>query len=555
MALTVTEIQQLYTAYLGRPVDQEGLDYWTDAELDLNVADLRFNLANDNQPEYVERYGNLSREELVAEIYQNMFNRAPEAEGLAYWTTGEGSVVPANELQQLFIEAASEADRTKFDELVAADEEAIGTDTSELTEALNGYQDAVAAEDSALEAVATFYLEDDAPEAEVTAAKDTASSMTRDQLLATAKADVVAEEKAVQQAEANLAGARAITSDAELAQAVTDAQKLVNNDADARTAQANLQDAKGEVADHVADTGTDKAVAADLYDAIVAFNEEGGNNTGTAFTDFLTAYEAEIKKAEDVQNFAKNVLASDEGPGDLQDFVTVDGNGKATLSLDLSGATADLRTAVRDAAKVAGVRESLNATVVSAENAFKGAGADIVTGLGTAGTATVDLGSFDFTTNEQSETITFAVDGGSSVTVAGDYADIDGLVSAINTDSTSDVTASKDGTNLVLTSGTTGTGSSVDITNLVGSATADTDISGTATEVTGSAGSTVKPGEVLISAQGAVSDREDKIDAVTKAEEELTEAHRTSGKLLRCQGRHLRGTRRSGRAVRYRRPG
>lgn len=159
MALTVTEIQQLYTAYLGRPVDQEGLDYWTDAELDLNVADLRFNLANDNQPEYVERYGNLSREELVAEIYQNMFNRAPEAEGLAYWTTGEGSVVPANELQQLFIEAASEADRTKFDELVAADEEAIGTDTSELTEELEAYEAAVQTRDEALEEFQTAVVD------------------------------------------------------------------------------------------------------------------------------------------------------------------------------------------------------------------------------------------------------------------------------------------------------------------------------------------------------------------------------------------------------------
>lgn len=121
MALTVTEIQQLYTAYLGRPVDQEGVDYWTNPELDLSIADLRFNLANDNQPEYVELYGDKNRVELITAIYENMFGRTPEAEGLEYWTEGEGSSVPANELQQLFIQAASDADSAAFEANVQAD--------------------------------------------------------------------------------------------------------------------------------------------------------------------------------------------------------------------------------------------------------------------------------------------------------------------------------------------------------------------------------------------------------------------------------------------------
>ncbi|MBZ0329356.1 DUF4214 domain-containing protein [Halomonas sp. ANAO-440] len=117
MALTVTEIQQLYTAYLGRPADREGLEYWQ--EVGVTASELRANLANDDQPEYVELYGDRTREELISAIYQNMFGREPEAEGLEYWSTGGGASVPASELQQLFIAAASPADRAAFDQRVA----------------------------------------------------------------------------------------------------------------------------------------------------------------------------------------------------------------------------------------------------------------------------------------------------------------------------------------------------------------------------------------------------------------------------------------------------
>ena len=183
MALTVTQVQQLYTAYLGRPVDQEGVDYWTDEERDLNIADLRFNLANDNQPEFVELYGDLTRVELVEAIYQNMFGRPADEDGLAYWTEGEGSVVPANQLQQLFIEAASEEDSAAFEAKVAADLEAYEAgDTSELTEALSTYQAAVAAERAFLEAAteldAVTGVDEDSDNAAIEAAIDAAVATT-----------------------------------------------------------------------------------------------------------------------------------------------------------------------------------------------------------------------------------------------------------------------------------------------------------------------------------------------------------------------------------------
>jgi hypothetical protein len=183
MALTVTEIQQLYTAYLGRPVDQEGVDYWTDAELDLTIADLRFNLANDDQPEYVELYGDRTREELVTAIYDNMFGRVAEEADLDYWVNGEGAAVPANELQQLFIEAASDEDSAAFEAKVQADLEAYEAgDTSELTEALSTYQAAVAAERAFLEAAteldAVTGVDEDSDNAAIEAAIDAAVATT-----------------------------------------------------------------------------------------------------------------------------------------------------------------------------------------------------------------------------------------------------------------------------------------------------------------------------------------------------------------------------------------
>ncbi|BCB08579.1 hypothetical protein HHSLTHF2_24690 [Vreelandella venusta] len=117
MALTTTQIQQLYTAYFNRTADQEGIDYWQDQ----NVTEfqLRTYLANDDQPEYVELYGDRTREELVTAIYQNMFGREPEAEGLEYWVNGDGASVPASELPQLFISAASDEDTAAFNAKVA----------------------------------------------------------------------------------------------------------------------------------------------------------------------------------------------------------------------------------------------------------------------------------------------------------------------------------------------------------------------------------------------------------------------------------------------------
>jgi len=111
MSSTTMQIQEIYVGLLGRAADAEGLAYW-EAEIDggvLSIEELRANIVNE-QPEYAANLGTLSRTDLVTELYSNLFNRAPDVEGLAYWVTGGGSAVNADQLVLALVNGASVAD-------------------------------------------------------------------------------------------------------------------------------------------------------------------------------------------------------------------------------------------------------------------------------------------------------------------------------------------------------------------------------------------------------------------------------------------------------------
>jgi len=83
MAVTKDSVQQLYIAYYGRPADQAGLDYWTNranAE-GLNAVVNAFG----NSEEATNLYGKLSTEARVNKLYQNMFGRDADVEGLNFY--------------------------------------------------------------------------------------------------------------------------------------------------------------------------------------------------------------------------------------------------------------------------------------------------------------------------------------------------------------------------------------------------------------------------------------------------------------------------------------
>nr|WP_298410254.1 DUF4214 domain-containing protein [uncultured Halomonas sp.] len=103
--------QQLYVAYYGRPADKEGLNYWADrieAEGVGNVVS-----AFGSSSEFQEQYGDLDNDELVVNIYQQLFSRAPEVSGLQYWTgvldSGEKSLA---DIALSISNAASGSDKT-----------------------------------------------------------------------------------------------------------------------------------------------------------------------------------------------------------------------------------------------------------------------------------------------------------------------------------------------------------------------------------------------------------------------------------------------------------
>ncbi|AVH34844.1 hypothetical protein AL532_00030 (plasmid) [Pseudomonas monteilii] len=134
MATTSTQVQQLYVAYLGRAADKGGLDYWM-SQLNSDPAkitldQIRTNFVNE-QPEYKEVYGGLSRIDTVTKIYNNLFGRAPDAGGLEYWTTGGGANVGLDDLLVAFINGAAPADATTITNKVLISElytAAAGTD-------------------------------------------------------------------------------------------------------------------------------------------------------------------------------------------------------------------------------------------------------------------------------------------------------------------------------------------------------------------------------------------------------------------------------------------
>jgi hypothetical protein len=79
-------IQKCYVAYYGRPSDPAGLAYWTGrlATGNGNIDEVIDAFAN--SAESLALYGDLSATSVVDRLYDQLFSRSPEEEGLQYWT-------------------------------------------------------------------------------------------------------------------------------------------------------------------------------------------------------------------------------------------------------------------------------------------------------------------------------------------------------------------------------------------------------------------------------------------------------------------------------------
>lgn len=93
---SLARVQTIYIAYYGRPADPGGLEFWAD-QLDQNNGDLNQVIDSfGNSEEFDDNFGQLSDEQLITNLYQQMFNRPPDPGGLEFFTdrlsSGEASL-------------------------------------------------------------------------------------------------------------------------------------------------------------------------------------------------------------------------------------------------------------------------------------------------------------------------------------------------------------------------------------------------------------------------------------------------------------------------------
>ena len=116
-------IQQLYIGLLGRAAEADGLAFWSELleSGQMTLFEIRENFVN-NQPEYINGQGAMSRADAVRDLYKNLFQREPDAEGFEYWVNGEGANVPFDLLVLAIMtpSAAAESDRSVLNQKVNA---------------------------------------------------------------------------------------------------------------------------------------------------------------------------------------------------------------------------------------------------------------------------------------------------------------------------------------------------------------------------------------------------------------------------------------------------
>jgi hypothetical protein len=90
-AVTKTQVAELYVATFNRAPDATGLNYWVNDSFNGNPDIDLIAMSFFDQPETQALYpADNTDEDFVTAIYQNLFNRGPDPDGLAYWTGEDG---------------------------------------------------------------------------------------------------------------------------------------------------------------------------------------------------------------------------------------------------------------------------------------------------------------------------------------------------------------------------------------------------------------------------------------------------------------------------------
>lgn len=140
----LNQIQQLYIAYFGRPADPVGLTFWA-TQVDAANGSVAAVIAGFSaSSESNALYAGVPTLQKVSAIYLNLFNRLPEAAGLAYWVAqiDSGAVTQAQAAYQIQSSAGPGDASAVANKLAMANSFTAQIDTAA---EVSGYNGAVAA--------------------------------------------------------------------------------------------------------------------------------------------------------------------------------------------------------------------------------------------------------------------------------------------------------------------------------------------------------------------------------------------------------------------------
>ena len=129
MAVTNEQVTELYVAYFERAPDADGLAYWVnDSGLTIEQISASFFDQPETQAKYPETMGSA---EYIETIYQNVFDRSADAAGAVYWASElDSGNIQRSEMVMAVVNGAIDTDTTK-DATVLANKTAVGVDFAE----------------------------------------------------------------------------------------------------------------------------------------------------------------------------------------------------------------------------------------------------------------------------------------------------------------------------------------------------------------------------------------------------------------------------------------
>jgi hypothetical protein len=112
-------IQEVYIALFGRPADPIGLRFYNEATDNGNNLDAVGDLSN--SPEYLDRFEGMSDVQMINQIYQDLFGRDADAQGLLFYTAQlQSGAASVQDIAIRIIDGATGSDQVTIDAKVAA---------------------------------------------------------------------------------------------------------------------------------------------------------------------------------------------------------------------------------------------------------------------------------------------------------------------------------------------------------------------------------------------------------------------------------------------------